>query len=245
MKRLKKTITIILIALMLISNSQILLTYANEEVDESGLKIKEENLNLRTHEQVVKSKEEEGNTNEIEGKVSDTIAPELVKGSLKVDKKEVKSGDVVKISFKATDNLSGIKHTGVEYRSPITGNEKTVDIKYNEENDTYEGYINISVINISEHMEEGTWKLDYIYLMDSNDNHAFVRDNLEEGNFKVIESNSDIIAPELVKGSLKVDKKEVKPGDVVKISFKATDNLSGVKYTGVEYRSPITGNEKK
>ncbi|WP_270670654.1 immunoglobulin-like domain-containing protein [Paraclostridium bifermentans] len=39
-------------------------------------------------------------------------------------------------------------------------------------------------------MEEGTWKLDYIYLTDSNDNHAFVRDNLEEGNFEVVYENN-------------------------------------------------------
>lgn len=38
----------------------------------------------------------------------------------------------------------------------------------------------------------------------------------------------DVTKPVLDVSSLKVDKKEVKPGDRVKISFKATDDMSGI-----------------
>ena len=72
--------------------------------------------------------------------------------SLKVDQKEVKPGDTVKISFKATDDISGINNqwTNIHYKKPISGDTAVVSIKYNEENGTCEGYL-----IIEDGMEEG------------------------------------------------------------------------------------------
>ncbi|WP_338658460.1 S-layer homology domain-containing protein [Paraclostridium sordellii] len=247
MKKLRKPTTAMLLAVMIISNAQGLVVYANEKVNESKLEIKDENTqvdelkNLNTNED---GKIEESRDNKSQ-KVADVTPPVLDVDSLKIDKKEAKPGDRVKLSFKATDDMSNIKKVFVYYDKPITGNTEDIIMKYNDETKLYEGYM-----EINEKSEEGNWKIDWILLEDEHENSRSIKnihtntygEDLSSGDFNVSETNSDVTAPTLDISSLKVDKKEVKPGDRVKLSFKATDDMSNIKKVFVYYDKPITGN---
>ena len=65
--------------------------------------------------------------------------------------------------------------------------------------------------------------------------------NEKEVKDSVSVTSADITPPTIDISSLKVDKKEAKPGDSVNISIKATDDMSGIKYIWIYYRTPITG----
>lgn len=130
MKRLKKTTTAMLISVMLITNSQNLVSYANEEIIETNIEISDENLdfesnndssnddtkleledvivNERKQERVIK---EEIKDEKYE-KALDVTSPEL--RSVSIDKKEVKPGDKVTISLDIVEGQSGIQYIEVE-----------------------------------------------------------------------------------------------------------------------------------
>ncbi|WP_346045545.1 hypothetical protein, partial [Paraclostridium tenue] len=119
MKRFKKPTSAMLIAVMLLANSQSLVAYANEKVNESNLEIQEENTqvdevkNLNTNKYgKIEEKQNHGTKEENKDnksqKVADVTPPVLDVNSLKIDKKEVKPGDRVNVSFKATDDMSDI-----------------------------------------------------------------------------------------------------------------------------------------
>ena len=155
MDNLKKLISIMLILCMTILNFQDISIYANE-------------------------------SNKLE-KISDITPPELDIDSLKVDQTEVKPGDTVKISFKATDDISGIDSswTQIHYKKPISGGTIGTTLRYNQEKDVYEGYI-----DIENGMEEGVWKVDYIHLRDNKGNKNYIDNNdgnLDNGNFTVLD----------------------------------------------------------
>ena len=134
----------------------------------------------------------------------DVTKPVLDVSSLKVDKKEAKPGDRVKISFKATDDMSGIdeENVGIHYYKPITQNTQIISLKYNSEEELYEGYI-----DINEETELGEWKIRVICLKDKswNENQIYnsnVESNensadLSGGNFSV---NADTNPNKAVEG---------------------------------------------
>ena len=183
-------------------------------------------------------------------KVADVKPPTIDVASLKVDKKEVKPGDTVKISLKASDDMSGIRQLDIRYKKPITGREEDIRMKYNSQKDIYEGSL-----YIDEQTEDGLWKIQFIFLGDNKDNYGYIYNSnlnnygkdsvdLSGGNFKVSGTNQDVKVPTIDVSSLKVDKKEVKPGDTVKVSVKANDDISGIRQIDIRYKRPITGREE-
>ena len=121
---------------------------------------------------------------------------------------------------------------------------------YNKNTNLYEGYI-----DVNEMTEAGEWKIQYIYLSDSVSNQTYIynsniknygdiKENLSAGDFTVNETISDVTAPVLDISSLTVDKKEATVGDRVNLSFKATDNMSEIKYARIWYYTP-TGKTKR
>ena len=219
MKKLKKIISVLLILSIFIINTKNLFVFADEII--------------------IKNKV---------GQINSDIKPPTIEvDSLKVDKTEVKPGDTVKISVKASDDMSGIRHFSIIYTAPITGKNVEIFMEYNNQTNRYE-----KNIYIDEQMEDGLYKISQVYLKDNQNNEVWIgnsdinsyRDNLEDlsaGNFKVIGTKADIKPPKIDVNSLKVDKTEVKPGDTVKISVKASDDMSGIRHFSIIYTAPITG----
>ena len=179
MKKIKKIISVILISIIMVSRIQSLVVFADSEVVEANVEGKDEgevngNINLDSME-----------------RVTDIKAPVLDVSSLKIDKKEVKPGDIVKISLKASDDMSGIDYIRVWYKMPITGKNEGIIMKYNSSLDIYE-----SEIYIDESKESGVWKIDCVYLKDNSENAVYVynsninsygsvREDLSAGDFNV------------------------------------------------------------
>ncbi|MBU3133138.1 hypothetical protein KPL40_11820 [Clostridium gasigenes] len=186
----------------------------------------------------------------VKGTSSDVTPPKLDISSLKVDKKEATKGDTVNISFKATDDMSAISTVWIYYINPITRTEELVIMSYNETTKLYEGYK-----SIDESTQVGEFKMKKIYLCDKQGNDTWIyninensyddiKEDLSAGNFIVKGTSSDVTPPKLDISSLKVDKKEATKGDTVKISFKATDDMSGIDSVYIYYINPITRTEQ-
>ncbi|PEZ12518.1 hypothetical protein CN330_10290 [Priestia megaterium] len=159
--------------------------------------------------------------------------------SVKIDKKEVKEGDTVKITVKASDKESGLQERAVlYYKMPITGKEKYISLNYNTETKSYEG-----TLPIEETMESGIWKVARLYITDKAENTLTMDEEIEGLEFTLTGTKADVTNPKLE--SVKVDKKKVKVGDTVKITVKASDKESGLQERAVlYYKMPITGKEK-
>ena len=229
MKKFKKPISIMLISGIMITNSQVLIAHADEKTDNAVNVEKQQNIN----------KESLVSKPDIEPPVLDKSSVKVDKKE--IDKKEIKSGDRVKISFKASDDITGIARTYVTYYLPGSsefGAFRIVNINYNSNTDEWEGYI-----DIDENIAVGLWRLQYIFLEDKNGNREFIynsnvknhgekQEDLSGGDFTVLAKQVDVTPPVLDKSSIKVDKKqidksEMEPGDKVKITFKASDNITG------------------
>nr|MBS9407736.1 hypothetical protein [Streptococcus oralis] len=78
----------------------------------------------------------------VSGSNPDVQAPTL--NSISVDKKEVKTGDRIKISIDAVDHESGIKTIALYYKTPITLKNEYVGIYYNSGTGRYEGTLTIT-----------------------------------------------------------------------------------------------------
>ena len=183
----------------------------------------------------------------VNGTQADITPPSVDISSLKVDRREVKLGDSVNVSIKASDDMSGIKYIWIYYRMPITGKSELVKLYYNESANRYEGSI-----YIDENKESGLWEIGWIYAEDNLENtitiynsninsYEDIKEDLSAGNFKVNGTQADITPPSVDISSLKVDRREVKLGDSVNVSIKASDDMSGIKYIWIYYRMPITG----
>lgn len=182
------------------------------------------------------------------GTLEDIEAPILDAKSLKVDKKLVSSGEKIQVSLRITDDISGVQNVYVQYLTPITKKMENIMMTYNNNLKLY-----TCDIYIGNGKESGIWEIDNFMLVDKMGNERRVFNNiiynnilngedLSSGNFEVIGTNADIKPPILDLESLNIDKKEVKPGDTLKISVKVNDDLSGVKNIYMWYKTPITKN---
>ncbi|WP_226654781.1 Ig-like domain-containing protein [Guptibacillus hwajinpoensis] len=188
------------------------------------------------------SSDDDGKLKEGEFTVSGTSGADVTKptlGSITVDKEKATAGDNVKVSVKATDDVS-VTHISVYYEKPITGKSFNVRMTYNQQTDQYEG-----TIPIETNSESGVYKVSSLYVYDSSDNissYYLSSDDdgkLKEGEFTVSgTSGADVTKPTL--GSITVDKEKATAGDNVKVSVKATDDVS-VTHISVYYEKPITG----
>ena len=175
MKKLKKIISVLLILSIFIINTKNLLVFADEVI--------------------IKNKVE---------KSVDAKPPTIDVDSLKVNKTEVRPGDTVKISIKASDDISGIRQIDIRYKRPITGSSEDISMKYNSQKDIYEGSL-----YIDDQTQDGLWQIEFIFLVDNKDNYGYIynsninryRDNLEDlsaGNFKVKnDDNTSIIVNDI------------------------------------------------
>ncbi|KHS58560.1 MULTISPECIES: hypothetical protein [Terrisporobacter] len=98
----------------------------------------------------------------ISGTTVDTSAPEIDETTIQVEKSDLIAGNVAKISMKATDE-TGIKSAHMFYRMPISGQNKYVDLSYNQETNRYE-----ATCEINDKSELGVWKIESICFEDLN-----------------------------------------------------------------------------
>ena len=177
---------------------------------------------------------------------TDIGAPEINVQSLKVDKKQVKIGDSVKVSIRITDETE-IKHVFMFYQRPQTKNTESMVLKYNNITGYYEGEI-----EIKETSESGIWKISWIKAEDIYDNQIEIHNSnvydfyeekadLSAGDFEVEGTEADIHAPVIDIESLKVSKNQAGTGDKVKISIRITDETE-IKHVFMFYQRPQTKN---
>ena len=132
---------------------------------------------------------------------TDIGAPEINVQSLKVDKKQVKIGDSVKVSIRITDETE-IKHVFMFYQRPQTKNTEYMVLTYNNITGYYEGEI-----EIKETSESGIWKISWIEAEDIYDNQIEIHNSnvydfyeekadLSAGNIEVyVDSRYESITP--------------------------------------------------
>ena len=225
MINLRKIITIILVATIICSNSQGLISYANEVTDRKSEEIISDN----------------------QSKIADIKAPVLDVESIKIDQREVKPGDTLNISARISDDISGIKSVYLYYKTPITGKLEDIIMQYNNETDRYEGSL-----YIEDSLEDGLWQINHIYMCDNLNNEVYIYnsnvnssgkevEDLSKGDFTISGTSADIKAPVLDVESIRINKREVKPGDTINISARISDDISGIKYVYLYYKTPITG----
>ena len=109
---------------------------------------------------------------DVEIYASDITPPVLDAKSISVDKKNATGGDTVKISLKASDDITGVNSVNMFYIKPITGENELISLYYDDESDSY-----IGKININDNSEEGIWKIKCIYLYDNAGNSKSIYDN--------------------------------------------------------------------
>ena len=109
--------------------------------------------------------ENSNDKDKIEDRAVDITAPILDVSSLKVDKKEATLGDSVKVSFKASDDISGIQYAWVYYKMPQTQKNKLIKTSYNTNTGLYEGSL-----TVDDSIESGKWEIDVIMLQDYQGN---------------------------------------------------------------------------
>ena len=234
MKKIKKVLSVILILTVLFSTIQSSLVFANDEVAEVKNEVKDE-----------EATKEIVNFNAT-GITADIEAPVLDVSSLAISKNEVKPGESVRVSLKATDDMSGMKSITIYYETPITKKTESLYMNYNSSLDIYE-----YELQVDENKEDGIWKIYSISAYDNSQNNIYiynsdlsnygnVREDLSKGNFKVSGTNADIKSPVIDVNSLEISKNEVKPGESVRVSLKATDDMSGIRSITIYYETPIT-----
>ena len=204
MRRLKKPTSAMLIAIMLLSNSQSLVSYAKEEVSDKEL----DNANFTVVE-------------DYQG--SDVTAPEFK--SISVDKKVVKPGDKVTISIDMIDNQSGIdldREVYIEIGGENSNQLSSPELLYNEESKKYE-----FTIEIDGTMPNGIYSISEIYVFDKAGNSASFGvygenpTDLSDANFEVVDNINGY--EDLIK-SVNIDNKKPKFGDTINISVELTNN---------------------
>ncbi|MCM3728908.1 Ig-like domain-containing protein, partial [Neobacillus cucumis] len=172
----------------------------------------------------------------VSGTTADVTNPVL--DSIQVDKTEVKAGESVKISVKATDNV-GVSRVYVYYKSPITN--KTIGIypNYNSLTNSYEGSY-----TITSNSEAGTYKISSVYVYDTSDNVTYLpsysdyENKLRSGQFTAITENNPPIF-----SALSIDKSTVESGDNLNIYVDASDDTN-LQSATINYISPISQSKR-
>ncbi|QCJ44774.1 hypothetical protein FAY30_24420 [Bacillus sp. S3] len=158
--------------------------------------------------------------------------------SISVDKKEVTAGDTVRISIKATDDVA-VSDVSLYYYTPISQRSFPIHLSYNSEKGVFEGNF-----FIEDNTESGTFKINFMFITDTTGNKAYLAQGqdpdgkLPEGEFTVTGTHgADVTKPTL--DGITIDKKEATVGDTVKISIKASDDVT-VSDVSLYYYTPIS-----
>ena len=165
------------------------------------------------------------------GKI-DTDLP-IIK-SISVDKNEVKSGDKIKISVEALDITTGINKVIYTYSIDSDYITKSIELIYNSVTKKYEGEI-----TINDSMKGKVISAESIEVTDNVGNQTIKAYwELDELNVTVLGEEvegADKEGPKFL--GITIDKKLVKVGEKVKLSVKASDNLSGVKEVSLYFNN--------
>ncbi|WP_368245046.1 hypothetical protein, partial [Clostridium tertium] len=123
MEKIKKVLSVILISVMVVSTIQSSVVFAADEVVEKNIEGKNEVLDINENElNLEKNAEGEVNGNinlDSLERAADVTPPVIDMNSISINKKEVSSGEQVKVSFKATDSQSEVTSAYVNYITPI------------------------------------------------------------------------------------------------------------------------------
>lgn len=168
----------------------------------------------------------------------DTELPELDRDSVNVSKTDVYTGDIIKYSLKASDNV-GIDHIDMALIHNKTRDIKYLYFEYNTETDMYE-----AEFEIVQNVTWGQWDIYYIKLYDVNGNslvvynesYAYTGVRYYDWSYQRIYNYVD---PILVDGSLNVSKTVVTQNEETTISLK-TSHPEGIQYVNITYIKPKT-----
>ncbi|REJ06520.1 S-layer homology domain-containing protein [Halobacillus trueperi] len=175
---------------------------------------------------------------------SDVTPPTL--NMLTVSKQEASVGDEVKVTADVSDDLSGVKRVSIRYEAPEGTAAKHITLNMNSATGKYEGSFEIGRYDVSGH-----WKIDFLYVLDEQDNHYYYNNSYGGSEYKretseyVDFSSYDVVVfgteedkePPMLK-ELQVTPRNVTIGDIVKVSADVSDNLSGVERVSIRYEAP-------
>ncbi len=168
----------------------------------------------------------------ITGKAITDTTPPVFK-SISLDKINAVGGDNIMATIDATDDVSGLKSAYIQYKSPAGQVAKQATL-YPDSDGVLKGSISIGIYD-----KEGTWKLDMIQLRDMAGNAVNIScstTDLSTGDYNVSKVIPDTKAP--VFKSISIDKSNVIAGDNIVVTIDATDDVSGLQYAYIQYKSP-------
>jgi hypothetical protein len=152
---------------------------------------------------------------------SDDVPPILE--SIEIDNDTVFSNGNLKIKINVSDNSSGI--------ATIIGTIRSIE--YSRYVDFYEGINTLNIkdtiitkeIHLPQYGPSGTWTIEAINVYD----HARIRDTTTDipVNFTYLSKYEDVTPP--IFDTIFFEPREVKPGDTVIATIKASDDISGIK----------------
>ncbi|MDW2003704.1 hypothetical protein R7P64_24330, partial [Vibrio sp. 2304] len=158
----------------------------------------------------------------------DTTPPQLI--SVEFDKIEVEAGDTITVTAKGTDDISGVSSIYVYFEGNTGQQLPGISLYKTDKADTYKG-----IVRIGKYEEPGIRKLTRIEMQDNAGNRKSYTPE-EDYSFTVINNGEvDVTPPKLI--SLEIDKTEVEAGDIITITAKVTDDLSGVSSVEVFFVS--------
>ncbi|WP_432357516.1 hypothetical protein [Sporosarcina sp. UB5] len=152
---------------------------------------------------------------------------------------EVENGNNIQLSVVATDNESGI-WTAVAVYSKPSGDRERVTLTKQQASNTF-----TSTYLVKPYDEPGLWQLTAIELADRVGNRQtyinYVNDldetkSLDHGNVLITGTTIDNEAPILK--SIEIQSNNVKNKEAIRLTFEATDNLSGISSIYANYKQP-------
>jgi Bacterial Ig domain len=166
---------------------------------------------------------EEFGTLTVENENEDVTAPEIQNVSFTTP--VVNAGDQGYVKILATDDLSGISQINMGLVSP---SGQTIHV-----HDAVQQFDNswLASFQVTQYAEPGEWKVSYVNITDKVGNQrSYETDYLPNhfGTFTVINDNPDVNPP--VIQSVSFDKDSYQSGDILRVSAKVTDDMSGVGF---------------
>ena len=184
----------------------------------------------------------------VTGGIVDEEAPIIDVSSLNVTPKVATPGDTILMQVKASDNTA-VDYVDLYYTYSDSDSDESqglsVTLSYNEKSGNFEYLMKIT----NNDSKNGNYHLNYIEAYDVLGNHVIITDvdfddsennveDLSEGDFIVEGAVPDYDAPVIDFESFKIDKKVVRPGDVVTVEAKVSD-ASKIAYFSATYRSDV------
>ena len=157
---------------------------------------------------------------EVSGTTTDSQGANIDTGSVKYSMSKATTGDTVTISLKVTDD-SEIEYVFLTLQNMDTNYSVSGlnAMTYDESTGLYEYQF-----KITDEIPNGRYRLSYISVYDK-ENPTTDASDFGEDYFTVTGTKADSEAPVIDAGSLTFDKTQVKAGDTVKATLKATDNV--------------------